>query len=242
MQGYTAEQITATIEALLEARQYGIELDKTQEEEQLSSFRHDEYQALRMVRQEEHLRIREGTWVDYGEEVTGYFSRLLLVDKLRETRAMAGFTRIFPNTDKSARELRELLVRATPDESWLPAYVVHGEGLYFELAEERLAEWELQENVKARVSPLAERFREVQEKRKLDAREISPRFVLLHTLAHLLINQLTFDCGYGSASLRERLYASTDPQMPMAGVYLHGQRRLPRHNGRASAHGQARLY
>ncbi len=35
-----------------------------------------------------------------------------------------------------------------------------------------------------------------------------PRLVLLHTLAHLLINQLTYECGYSSASLRERLYVS----------------------------------
>lgn len=30
----------------------------------------------------------------------------------------------------------------------------------------------------------------------------------MHTLAHLLINQLVLECGYGSASLRERLYVS----------------------------------
>lgn len=73
----------------------------------------------------------------------------------------------------------------------------------------------------ARVAPLASRFGALQEQRRLDAHEISPRFVLLHTLAHLLINQLTFDCGYSSASLRERLYASTDPHMPMAGVLIY---------------------
>ncbi|MFD8197664.1 Zn-binding domain-containing protein [Streptomyces wuyuanensis] len=40
---------------------------------------------------------------------------------------------------------------------------------------------------------------------------MSPRFILLHTLAHLLINQLTYECGYSSASLRERLYVSPGP-------------------------------
>jgi hypothetical protein len=37
-----------------------------------------------------------------------------------------------------------------------------------------------------------------------------PRFVALHSLAHVLINQLVFDCGYTAASLRERLYCSDD--------------------------------
>mgnify|MGYP003382449437 CR=1 FL=1 len=49
---------------------------------------------------------------------------------------------------------------------------------------------------------------------------IEPRFVLLHTLAHLLINRLVFECGYGSASLRERLYVSTG-ESPMAGLLIY---------------------
>jgi hypothetical protein len=38
------------------------------------------------------------------------------------------------------------------------------------------------------------------------AREITPELVLGHTLAHLLINRLVFECGYQAAALRERLY------------------------------------
>ena len=209
LQKFTQEQIASAVEAL----QQGYEIDEA-EEDVVSNFRHDEYQALRTARNEPHLRIREELPGAYGTSVTGYFSRLLLVDRLRETRAMAGFTRVFPETAGRIRELKTMLARSMPAETWLPAYIVHGEGLYFELADERLAAWEQQENVIARVAPLARRFGALQDQRRLDAREISPRFVLLHTLAHLLINQLTFDCGYSSASLRERLYASTDPHMP----------------------------
>jgi hypothetical protein len=35
------------------------------------------------------------------------------------------------------------------------------------------------------------------------------------------MNRLTFDCGYGSASLRERLYVSEDQNAPMAGLLLY---------------------
>ena len=47
-----------------------------------------------------------------------------------------------------------------------------------------------------------------------------PRFVMLHTFAHLLINQLVFECGYSSASLRERLFCSIGNE-PMAGVLVY---------------------
>ncbi|MDD4127567.1 MAG: DUF1998 domain-containing protein, partial [Methanomicrobium sp.] len=38
----------------------------------------------------------------------------------------------------------------------------------------------------------------------------SPRFFLIHTFAHALMRQLTLECGYSTASLRERLYISED--------------------------------
>ena len=49
---------------------------------------------------------------------------------------------------------------------------------------------------------------------------ITPKHVLIHTFAHLLINQLVYDCGYGSASLRERIY-SADGENPMSGVLIY---------------------
>jgi hypothetical protein len=65
------------------------------------------------------------------------------------------------------------------------------------------------------------RYEELQKSRRLSDQEISPRFVLLHTFAHLLMNRLTFECGYSSAALRERLYVSADPNGPMGGVLIY---------------------
>lgn len=105
--------------------------------------------------------------------------------------------------------------------SWLPANVVYGEGLFLELDEQALARWESTPAVIARVNPVMDRYKVVQERRGLRKRPLEPRLVLLHTFAHLLMNRLTFDCGYGSSSLRERLYISSDPDAPMAGVLIY---------------------
>ena len=48
----------------------------------------------------------------------------------------------------------------------------------------------------------------------------TPKFVLLHTLAHLLVRQLAFECGYAASSLRERIYAS-DKGTPMSGILIY---------------------
>ena len=44
-----------------------------------------------------------------------------------------------------------------------------------------------------------------------------PRHILLHTLAHLLMRQMSLDCGYSSASLRERIYSDEK----MAGLLIY---------------------
>lgn len=47
----------------------------------------------------------------------------------------------------------------------------------------------------------------------------APRLILVHSLAHALIRQLSLSCGYGSASLRERLYVDTN-EWEMAGLLV----------------------
>ena len=106
---------------------------------------------------------------------------------------------------------------------WVPAYIVYGEGIFIEFNENCLREWLNTHSTKIyrRVQPLVERFERIQEERHLRERQITPRFMLLHTFAHLLMNRLTFECGYSSAALRERLYVSENPDAPMAGVLIY---------------------
>lgn len=66
----------------------------------------------------------------------------------------------------------------------------------------------------------------VKQNAKMAGRElgnkVSAKFMLLHTLAHLLIQQLSFESGYNSASLRERIYCDMDhPEFPMCGLFIY---------------------
>jgi hypothetical protein len=76
--------------------------------------------------------------------------------------------------------------------------------------------------VQDRVRLLAGPYNLKRQQRQQRQRGIIPRFVLLHTLAHLLINQLSFDCGYGSSSLRERIYCDEQHEdRPMNGILIY---------------------
>jgi hypothetical protein len=99
--------------------------------------------------------------------------------------------------------------------------VVKGEGIYFELDSARLAAWEARAEVQARAQKVTDHYGAVASQRGLQARTLVPRFVLLHTLGHLLINELVFACGYSSASLRERLYVSSTPVREMSGLLIY---------------------
>jgi len=186
-------------------------------------LRHAEYTALRTARADEDLVVRIVERASYADPVRLFVNRVSLVEKLRETKAFAGFSRIFPEDGRPVTERTAMLWRAAPNprQAWLPAQVVFGEGVFLTFDENQLTEWENRRPVQERVGDLVRRYARLERERHLRPRDLSPRFVLLHTFSHLLMTRLTFECGYTSASLRERLYVSTDPETAMAGLLIY---------------------
>ncbi|MFI8201951.1 DrmB family protein [Streptomyces sp. NPDC085937] len=143
----------------------------------------------------------------------------MLVKKLREVRALKAFTRLVDA--ESTTDAKEMPLSDSPLR-WLPAMEVRGEGVFLRLDENRLGTWEKATAVAARVERMRTAHQRVLDQRADDpSRAVpspaSPRMVLLHTLAHVLINEWSLEAGYPAASLRERLYAADD----MAGVLIY---------------------
>jgi hypothetical protein len=223
LEPYSNEQLRVALEVIQSGRREATApADEATEGASELELRQSEFQVLRSSRKEEGLVTRTVAPREYGEDVARYFGRVSLVERLRETRVFTGFTRVFAENGIGQEALKAMLWRDTPPRrsAWLPAYVVYGEGIYLELSEDALSWWERQESVMARVAPLARRYTNVRTARRLRERRITPRFVVLHTLAHVLISRLIFECGYSSASLRERLYISDDdPKMAALLIY-----------------------
>jgi hypothetical protein len=157
----------------------------------------------------------------YQSPVKDFFESIVLVNKLRETRVLAGFSRWFPEDGRDlATHKRDLALDARLD--WLPATVVRGEGVFFHFDSARLDEWCRRAPVQKRVTPLLAKFAQAREARRLPPRALHARFVMLHTFAHLIINQFSYECGYGASSLRERIYCNVEnPAQPMNGVLIY---------------------
>lgn len=148
---------------------------------------------------------------------------LTLVHSIREVRALLGFSRIEPASEMNIIDPSRAAVSIkNPSTKWYPAYQVRGEGIFLEFDNNAIKQWE-------------EQFPEVQERAQWvnrnyeesfiganRPRTITPKFLLIHTLAHLLIKQLSFECGYSIASLRERIYCGEAAEgKEMAGVLIY---------------------
>ena len=215
---FTDEQLRKGLERVLRGKE-GEEAEPKEEVD----FRREEFTMLRTPCNEDELKIRSYNVSDYAEDVAQFFSRITLIDTLRETRALVGFTRILPETEQKLDELKSMLRRESSHASWLPAYVVYGEGIFLEFNEQKVKAW-LEDNEEAlepRLQPIIKHYAREREKRDLKERTLHKRFFLVHTFAHLLIKRLTFECGYSAASLRERLYVSGDPKAPMAALLIY---------------------
>jgi hypothetical protein len=153
----------------------------------------------------------------------------VLVERIREVRALLGYTRLESNADfaeiTALEDVRISPISRTPP-TWLPASEVRGEGIFLRLKEEALQSWESTKEVQQLRLDFLESHKLWRRLRKLaPIHDGFPgiRLVLLHSLAHALIRQIVLECGYNSASLRERLYSrwGSDHGGPMAGVLIY---------------------
>lgn len=188
------------------------------------------------LRREEYEKLYDGTTnVDRGEDFECVspttdqsiplpygIERSMLVKRLREVRVLQSFTRVEMPDPTSVGLRKAALSRESVD--WLPAIEISGEGVFLAIDQRRLREWENRPGPARRADQIR-RNHTAQLRRRAGADKqvsairspVTPRYVLLHGLAHILINEWTLESGYPAAALRERLYVSDD----MAGVLIY---------------------
>ncbi len=151
----------------------------------------------------------------YGPPLDEIFSVITLVHKLRATRVFTGFTRHRPPGSHTEVDSRALSFKAV---DWLPALVIHGEGIFLELRPDLLTKWGGLQSVIQRAGTIRAAAQHNGVQSTVDA---SPARIALHTFAHILINQFATESGYGSSSLRERIYCNTSKSNEMYGLLIY---------------------
>ena len=218
MHGLDAEELREAAQKKLDGTE-PLDAVRLRSEEE---FRRQEYDAFRTGRGGETTDLMVDVYdpIRYGPTLSEFLANVCLVRKLRETRVLVGFSRLLPVNDPGSTEL--LPIAEEKGLRWLPATVVYGEGIFLDFAPDVLKAWGQDPEVRSRVSVLKKHYNRQRIQRGLEEVEVTAKYVLLHTFAHAMIGQLSFDCGYGSASLRERIYCESDePDRPMQGVLIY---------------------
>lgn len=162
--------------------------------------------------------LAEASWVsDNTRSLVSGVRHLVRVNRLKAVKVFKGFKRPV----KPEKTPEDLLPPIPPDivgnSDWLPAVELYGEGIFITLDEDRLARWELLPTVISRLEPLLSRF--AQSGRDAP-NPLTARFMLLHTLSHLLMREIEAEGGYPAASLTEIIYCASEPKR-MAGILIY---------------------
>jgi len=178
----------------------GIIPDLSEDEDFVTEHYTDDWQLLSQ-------KLGDGT----ESRIAASVSHLVAVNKLKEIMVFDGFRR--------AGSERLVPPDITGESGWLPAMELYGEGIFFALNEKLLQRWEGSHVLRSRADDFEKRCDRSSLRVAFDI-NISPRFLLCHTLAHVMIRQLDAQAGYSAASLTERIYCGT-AQNPMAGILIY---------------------
>ena len=120
-----------------------------------------------------------------------------------------------------------------PQDAWLPAVSSSGEGILISLSNSQLRNWWSvnKDSLTKIIQPVFNSYsNEFQNRNSSPVRNAEPaplslewfgRYTLIHTLSHILMLQVSFDCGYSIESLAERLYVSCDRDKPMSSFLIY---------------------
>jgi hypothetical protein len=154
--------------------------------------------------------------IELPESFSKYFENLVLVRRLREVSALTGFYRLESFGYDEDDQRKQSPITNYPEElpTWLPAVENNGEGIFVALKNSLLSAWEKNTDVH-------NRFIEISTKKNPlpldDETVVSPKYVLLHSLSHLLIKEISNFAGYSTSSMRERIYCNEET----AGILIY---------------------
>ena len=218
---YSAEQIWTAIEQKKQSQTAG-GADET-------DLKVPEWEVLTQQTQPAATKDFKIRQIAAPQSLDNLFEPTLLLERVREVRALLAFTRIepkgdFADTDYIDDDRQTPLCRQAP--TWLPVSEVRGEGIFLRLKENALQAWENQPAVQELDRDFFDGHRKWRRLRHLEPDNAGfpgIRYALLHSLSHALMRQIALECGYTAASIRERIYCKLPGENhgPMAGILIY---------------------
>jgi hypothetical protein len=179
-------------------------------------YRQTEYEYFLNKQQPENKMIKFRQ-INVKDTLYG-FEKLVKIERLKKITVQTSFTRNQPiDTDSiligdngyEYQVKRQSVSKNSFETRLLPAIENYGEGILFVLDEQKLKEWEKNDKIIERIKNIQTHAENSDwQFHKIEAKKLTARKILIHTLSHLFIREFEYVCGYPMASLQERLYVS----------------------------------
>lgn len=176
------------------------------------------------------LRFKD---IQLPNELINIFKKIQQVEELKVTNIQLDFTRVKPkeriviNGEVQESSSGQNIFSIDSKELFtLPANESLGEGLFFEFSNEHIDKW-ISENVVVLKNRFEKYLKEVPNPNsqglssKMKIYNNKYKHFLIHSFSHMMMRELEFSCGYPTASLKERLYISTNPEKQMSGLLIY---------------------
>ncbi|MBK9507053.1 MAG: DUF1998 domain-containing protein [Bacteroidetes bacterium] len=228
-----------TIEAL-EAEYFKLPTS-SDDEDFHEQYRFQEYKCFSQNSSYEGLSENKGLSfkdITLNDELKQFFFKIQEVDELKVTNIQFDFTRVRPKErvailrENGQKEIKESSVGKNifsikEEELFvLPANETFGEGLFFQFNDKEINNW-----IQLNKITLDERFKRFLNKEininqqgssiMQKIKNNGVKHFLIHSFSHMMMRELEFSCGYPTASLKERLYISTNPEKQMSGLLIY---------------------
>ena len=176
------------------------------------------------------LRFKD---IQLPNELIDFFKKIQQVEELKVTNVQLDFTRVKPKERivvngevKESSSGQNIFSIDSKELFTLPANENLGEGIFFEFSNEYIDKW-ISENTATLEDRFEKYFKELPNPNtqglssKMKIYNNKYKHFLIHSFSHMMMRELEFTCGYPTASLKERLYISTNPQKLMSGILIY---------------------
>lgn len=179
-----------------------------------------EYNAFTDFNNRKKVKDFEAENQEVPSDLKPYFTRIIKAHRLKEILVLLGFMRNDSPEPEVNSPKNIVWLGSGMDENWLPAVEVFGEGIFLEFNRESINRW-LSDNSKLLESKSVKFSRLYNDWITSKGWEVTgvrdAVYVMMHTLSHLLIKQLSLQSGYSSVAIKERIYWNKN----MAGILLY---------------------
>lgn len=181
----------------------------TNKKELYENFRYQEFKSFTSNSKYNDDNRLSFNQIIIPEKISPFFDVIARVNIMAESQIQLGFSRIAPlDSDDNSNQM-SIYKSQKVDVRCLPSIQSIGEGIFFSINQKSYDNWiKDHKQIFRRIEILTQGENNMNAGLRQKLEKFGLKFLMTHSLSHMLMRGLEFTCGYPTSSLKERLYIS----------------------------------